>query len=296
MELYQLKTFLVIARTGNLTRAAAELHSSQPTASGQLKALEDELGVTLFLRTTRGMTLTEAGKQLLGKARDVTERATEFTALAASLAKNSPTCSRVGLNTTAMALRIADLAGILAITAPQLRLELHQAQSFAILEGIARGELDGGFFFGRCESSGLASFKLLDVELAVVGPDAWKNDLANAAWEILLEKPWVMPPDSCPFYDKTRQLLLPLGKWPNHPITADDETTLLDLVRAEAGIALLPTFMVENQRGVSVLRCTQTQLDLAFAWQTARGESPQVRPVREALERLWRDGTGPLPP
>ncbi|HEY5961824.1 MAG TPA: LysR family transcriptional regulator, partial [Polyangiaceae bacterium] len=79
MELYQLKTFLVIARTGNLTRAASELHASQPTVSGQLKALEDELGLTLFERTTRGMKLTEAGNRLRNKAQELTDLATELT-------------------------------------------------------------------------------------------------------------------------------------------------------------------------------------------------------------------------
>lgn len=59
MELYQLKTFLIIARTGNLTRAATELHASQPTVSGQLKALEEELNVVLFERTPRGMVLIQ---------------------------------------------------------------------------------------------------------------------------------------------------------------------------------------------------------------------------------------------
>jgi DNA-binding transcriptional LysR family regulator len=66
MELYQLRIFLTIARTGNLTRAAERLNASQPAVSSQIKALEEELGVTLFARTPRGMELTQEGRILSG--------------------------------------------------------------------------------------------------------------------------------------------------------------------------------------------------------------------------------------
>ncbi len=288
MELYQLKTFLVIARTGNLTRAAAELHASQPTLSGQLKALEDELSVTLFVRTPRGMELSLAGKRLRDKAQEVTDRATELAVLAASLAHDSPARCRVGLNTTATALRLPQLVAILAGTAPRLSLELHQGQTNTIIEDVARGELDAGFFFGRCAQAGIASSRLAEVELAIVGPAAWKRALTRASWEDLMEKSWVLPPETCPFYGKTRELLLPLGRWPSDRVIADDEATTLDLVRAQAGIALLPASMVEGEKGVHIVRRTQTQIELAFAWQGARSEASQLRPVLRALGQIWQ--------
>src|SRR5512140_294423 len=82
MELYQLRTFLAIARTGNLTRAASILATSQPAVSAQLRALEDELGVELFSRTSRGMELTAAGLALRPRAEDLDARATELLAVA----------------------------------------------------------------------------------------------------------------------------------------------------------------------------------------------------------------------
>jgi len=48
MEIYQLKAFVTVAEMGHLTRAAEKLHLSQPALSGQIKALEDELGLALF--------------------------------------------------------------------------------------------------------------------------------------------------------------------------------------------------------------------------------------------------------
>jgi DNA-binding transcriptional LysR family regulator len=71
MELYQLKGFVAVAGEGHLTRAADKLHVSQPALSAQIKALEDELGVTLFERGPTRMALTSAGKRLVTAAQDV---------------------------------------------------------------------------------------------------------------------------------------------------------------------------------------------------------------------------------
>src|SRR3712207_8449705 len=61
----QLECFLAVARLGNLSRAAEEMFLAQPTLTARLKALEAEVGEELFGRTSRGMRLTEAGKEFL---------------------------------------------------------------------------------------------------------------------------------------------------------------------------------------------------------------------------------------
>ena len=65
MELLQLKQFKAIAEIGNMTRAAEQLHVSQPTLSAMLKRLEGELGLSLFVREKNRLILTDAGKILL---------------------------------------------------------------------------------------------------------------------------------------------------------------------------------------------------------------------------------------
>src|ERR687885_2438361 len=65
MLLRQLECFLAVARLGNVSRAAEEMYLTQPTLTARIKALEDELGDQLFVRTSRGMRLTEAGKEFV---------------------------------------------------------------------------------------------------------------------------------------------------------------------------------------------------------------------------------------
>src|ERR671910_66703 len=61
----QLECFLAVARLGNVSRAAEEMFLTQPTLTARLKALEAEVGDQLFVRTSRGMRLTEAGKEFM---------------------------------------------------------------------------------------------------------------------------------------------------------------------------------------------------------------------------------------
>src|ERR1700720_3263893 len=96
MELYQLRSFAAVAEAGHLTRAAQKLHISQPALSAQIKALEDELGLTLFERTSTGMTLTAAGKRLLAEADKIPAASQTFEAEARALTGGVAGKARVG--------------------------------------------------------------------------------------------------------------------------------------------------------------------------------------------------------
>lgn len=85
MDLAQIRTFVTVAREGNLTRCAQLLHLTQPALSLHLKKLQDELGLALFERTPRGMRLTQAGVQLLPAAERALSATTELRVAAAAL-------------------------------------------------------------------------------------------------------------------------------------------------------------------------------------------------------------------
>ena len=67
----QVECFLTVARLGNVSRAAEEMFLTQPTLTARLKALEEELGDQLCVRTSRGMRLTEAGREFAPHAERV---------------------------------------------------------------------------------------------------------------------------------------------------------------------------------------------------------------------------------
>jgi len=71
MELRQLRYLIALAEELNFTRAAASEHIAQPALSQQIRRLEDELGLALVERTTRHVSLTEAGQLLVVRARRI---------------------------------------------------------------------------------------------------------------------------------------------------------------------------------------------------------------------------------
>ena len=74
MTLQQLKYIIAIADNGSINLAAKALYVSQPSLSGAVDKLEEELGITIFLRNHRGITLTPEGSEFLGYARQITEQ------------------------------------------------------------------------------------------------------------------------------------------------------------------------------------------------------------------------------
>src|SRR6188474_157542 len=78
MDLRRVKAFIAVAETLSVTKAAERLHISQPPLSRHLRQLEEELGVTLFVRHRHGVTLTDEGRVLLDAGRRVAAAAGEF--------------------------------------------------------------------------------------------------------------------------------------------------------------------------------------------------------------------------
>ena len=74
MDIYQLKTFVTVAAEGSITKASELLFLSQPAVSAHIKALEDELGLQLFNRTAKGMSLSAQGLALLTKAEQLLQQ------------------------------------------------------------------------------------------------------------------------------------------------------------------------------------------------------------------------------
>lgn len=143
MELRQLKCFLACARNRSLTLAAEELYTTQPHVSMVIKSLEQELGTALFIRKSKGVELTEAGKRIYSYAVNAVRNAEAISAL--SCERNVVPLLRIVSNSSShMALL---LTHYYLQQKEKLQIEYRECGIEEMIERVSDGVDDLGFLF-----------------------------------------------------------------------------------------------------------------------------------------------------
>ncbi len=140
MELRHLRYFAAVAAHGSFSRAANNLHLTQPALSRQVKDLEDELGVPLFVRGTNAVTLTEAGEIFYEEARDLLARADQAIQRVRGEAKSE--VLRVGYGPSLTAGIMPKALERFQAAVPRVRIELEDLAPREIADKVAAGLLD----------------------------------------------------------------------------------------------------------------------------------------------------------
>ena len=292
MELYQLRTFTMVAEEGHLTRAAKRLHASQPAISAHIKALEDELGVTLFQRTPKGMILTADGQVLKEHADRALAVVGEMVSHAGTLRETLTGELRIGINTGADSLRIPDLFSVMKARHPHLTLHILQCMTGEVLNKLEDGLLDAGFMYGENSSEKIFAAELKNLELVIAGPIAWKDRLQDAEPAELGRFPWIMTPADCPFHNVAERLFKAHGLFPAQVVLIDQEATIKSMIKAGTGISLLPKEDVERDgiaKNYAIWKKERLSLTLSIACLKRRKDEPVLQALFSLLSDIWTD-------
>lgn len=149
MELRQLKYFVRIVEVGSLSRAAADLYIAQPALSQQLASLEAELGQRLFVRSTRGVSPTQAGETFYRHAQAVLR---QMERLQSDVRDNSlgPSGSvSIGMPPSVANMLAEPLAWAVRQRFPRLRLQIREGLSGPLEELVANGRIEMCLLFDR---------------------------------------------------------------------------------------------------------------------------------------------------
>ncbi|MER2523838.1 LysR family transcriptional regulator [Klebsiella pneumoniae] len=150
MELRQCRYFISVAKLGSISQAALELHIAQPALTRQMQKLEEDLRVTLFNRTGRGVQLTDAGSQFLVDAEILINNVTVIKERAVRASRGE--CGNISLALPVIqnaAPPITTLLKKFKKASPLVGITLHHLISEVQLSKIAEGELDAGFLLFR---------------------------------------------------------------------------------------------------------------------------------------------------
>ncbi len=290
MELYQLRGFVAVAELGHLTRAAERLHVSQPALSAQIKALEDELGVTLFDRVPTGMALTAAGHRLLPEALKVVAAAQALRGAAASI--KGEITGRVKLGTLAdpTFIRLGELLARATERYPLVDVELHHEISGAAFDKVRDGDLDASFYYGDRVHPDVASIALRPMVYRIAAPAAWQPIVDGAPWQTIAEQPWIIPPPISTHHALAASLFATRGGAPAKLVEADNEAVLRSLVVAGIGIALMRediALQAQQAGEICIWSDTRLRTSLQFIVPRARADEPVLCALCGVVADVW---------
>jgi DNA-binding transcriptional LysR family regulator len=169
MDVADLKAFEAAARHGSMNRAAVELNTVQSNVTARIRSLEREVGVALFQRHVRGVSMTPAGLRMLPYAARIAKLVSD--ARVAAMDEGPPRGSlMLGTMETAAALRLSPIVTKFVRMHPQVRLSLTTGTSCSLAEDVAECRLDGAFIAGPLDHQELRSETVFREELVLVTP------------------------------------------------------------------------------------------------------------------------------
>ncbi|UKA56355.1 LysR family transcriptional regulator [Arthrobacter sp. FW305-BF8] len=281
MELRQLRYFLVVADELHFGRAAERLHITQPPLTVAVKGLERELGVQLFDRTTRRVTLTAAGQAFRDRTQAAVADLDDAAGDVADVAAGKSGKIRVGFVSSASYTTVPEAIRAFRQQRPRIDLVLQPLTSGEQIEQLLDGNLDLGLIRDPGDVPGL-NLELLSAEdLVVVLPETHRLAAAEEVrpedleGELMILFPYRLMPG---FVARVLRLFEPLPTPPVVVQQAIHQETVLGLVAAGLGVSVLPESVQRFQMpGVTTRRFAgRPQTELYVARSLGRSPAAEV--------------------
>ncbi|QCP52945.1 LysR family transcriptional regulator [Trinickia violacea] len=242
MDVADLKVFEAVARHGSMNRAATELHTVQSNVTARIRSLEREVGVALFQRHVRGVSLTPAGQRMLPYAARIAKLVAD--AKLAALDDGPPSGALIlGTLETTAALRLSPILSNFARMHPQVQLSLTTGTSCSLTSDVAECRLDGAFVAGPVDHPDLHTETIFQEELVLVTPRTLRSLESILSVKDLKTIVFRM---GCSYRQRLEALLAEMGVLTATPLEFGSLDAIIACVAAGIGITLLPRGVVAN--------------------------------------------------
>lgn len=244
MELRQLRCLIAVAETLHFGRAAQKLDMLPASLGRHVKMLEENLGCRLLLRTTRSVSLTEAGSTFVEAARDIVARADQLEFTFRETQRGTAKILRIGVIDSAAAGLMPQLLPRFREAFPNIDIQLLEQKTIRLLPQLLSGRLDIAILRPPEVLESRLTFRSLFFETAVVAVPA-SHPLAQrsiVSVQDMADEPLIVPdrrsrPHS---HDLTMKLFLEAGLTARVAQIAEEKQTIVSLVGTGVGLAIVP--------------------------------------------------------
>jgi DNA-binding transcriptional LysR family regulator len=253
-----------VTKNGSMNRAAAELNMVQSNVTARIRLLEEELGVPLFIRHSRGVEPSEAGLRLLSYAKQIGSLMQE--ARTAVKEDGIPKGRlRIGMTETSIGLRLPRLAAEYAKKFPLVGLSITTGATTPLIHQVLDRQLDGAFVSGPVSHQKLSEERILDEQLVLVSPPSVRHldDLASVK-----DLRIIVFQRDCSYRQRLDSFLGEMGL--KHQVMEFSSLdAIITCISAGVGITLLPAALVDDvwkDRSVAVhqLPADKTLVQVVF--------------------------------
>ncbi|OTA14828.1 transcriptional regulator OxyR [Xenorhabdus vietnamensis] len=263
MNIRDLEYLVALAEYRHFRRAADSCHVSQPTLSGQIRKLEDELGVMLLERTSRKVLFTQQGMLLVEQAKTVLREVKVLQEMASLQGESMSGPLHIGLIPTIGPYLLPLIIPELHKLFPKLEMYLHEAQTQNLLAQLDSGKLDCAILAQVKETEAFIEMPLFEepMKLAVYEEHKWAGRDKVKMSELSGEKLLMLEDGHC-LRDQAMGFCFQAGAKEDTHFRATSLETLRNMVAAGSGMTLLPDLSVPNERsrdGVCYLECYEPE-------------------------------------
>jgi LysR family hydrogen peroxide-inducible transcriptional activator len=290
LKLKDLRYLVAVADTRHFGQAAARCFVSQPTLSAQLKKLEDYLGVQLVERHPRRIALTEAGTQVVARARRIIEASDEIVALAELQRDPLAGRLRMALLPTIGPYLLPLVAARIRRKLPRIELLLYEYQTGPMLDHLQAGDIDLGILALPVPAVGLIERNLFDEPFVVAVPEqhALASRKSLKATDLNGETLLLLEDGHC-LRDQALDVCARAQLHEKQDFRATSLETLRQMVASGGGITLLPLLASSgaygNARGVVTLPFSKPVpvRHIGALWRKTTARSTAIEAVCEII-------------
>lgn len=249
MNLRDLEYLVALQELKHFRKAAEKCFVSQPTLSGQIRKLEDELDVILIERTSRKVLFTPAGEQIAEQARTVLLESKSIKEIAKSYASPTAGAIHIGLIPTVAPYLLPQIVPTMKQEFPDLDMFLHENQTHELLKQLDEGELDCLLlaYLPGMEKYGHIDLYDEPLELIVPSNHQWRGRSEVELADLNGERVLMLEDGHC-LRDQAMDYCFTAGAEEDQSFKATSLETLRHMIAADAGVTLLPSLAVPRSR------------------------------------------------